>query len=82
MTTPSLPQLNKANLAVHHAATKGESRYALNCVLVNGVGTVATDGRCLAEVSYPAKPDAERERELLLRTLRAGAAAMLRAAPA
>ena len=46
MDTPSLPQLNKANLAVHHAATREESRYALNCVLVNGVGTVATDGRC------------------------------------
>ncbi len=57
MATPSLPHLNKANLALHSVATREESRYSLNYILVNGVGTVATNGHLLAEVSYPAGPD-------------------------
>ncbi len=57
MNTPSLPRINKANLALYSTVTQEESRYSLNYILVNGLGTVATDGHLLAEVSYPAGPD-------------------------
>ena len=53
MATQSLPHLNKANLALHSVATREESRYSLNYLLLNGCGSVATNGHLLAAVGYP-----------------------------
>ena len=68
--------LNRANLAVVEAATKQESRYALNGILCDVDGTTATDGYMLCHVSpppgsvaanFPTWPGAERPTEPIRR---------------
>lgn len=49
-------QLDRIALSVRHAAHADKTRYAMNGVLVEQKGTVATDGRILAHVTHVIDP--------------------------